>query len=150
MPADDADGAAPVAMLSYQAWQRDYGGDPSVIGSSFSMNMHPVTIIGVTPQAFYGDRLAETPPDFYLPISQEPTLGFYSARNRANLGWLFLVGRVKPGVAIRIAAGKKMRWFAAPVAWRVGRLSDCKRKGNAGEGSCCSDAGWAGNRKHAA
>ena len=49
MPADDADGAAPVAMLSYQAWQRDYAGDPSVIGSSFSMNTHPVTIIGVTP-----------------------------------------------------------------------------------------------------
>ena len=35
MPADDADGAAPVAMLSYQAWQRDYAGDPSVVGSSF-------------------------------------------------------------------------------------------------------------------
>ena len=99
MPADDADGAAPVAMLSYQAWQRDYAGDPSVIGSSFFMNTHPVTIIGVTPQAFYGDRLAETPPDFYLPISQEPTLGFYSARNKTNLGWLFLIGRVKPGVA---------------------------------------------------
>jgi macrolide transport system ATP-binding/permease protein len=99
MPADDADGAAPVAMLSYQAWQRDYAGDPSVIGSSFFMNTHPVTIIGVTPQAFYGDRLSETPPDFYLPISQEPTLGFYSARNKTNLGWLFLIGRVKPGVA---------------------------------------------------
>ena len=100
MPADDADGAAPVAMLSYQAWQRDYAGDPSVIGSSFFMNTHPVTIIGVMPQAFYGDRLAGTPPDFYLPISQEPTLGFYSARNKTNLGWLFLVGRVKPGVTM--------------------------------------------------
>jgi macrolide transport system ATP-binding/permease protein len=98
VPADDADGAAPVAMLSYQAWQRDYAGDPSVIGSSFFINTHPVTIIGVTPQGFYGDRLAETPSDFYLPISQEPTLGFYAVRNNANLGWLFLIGRVKPGV----------------------------------------------------
>jgi macrolide transport system ATP-binding/permease protein len=97
-PADDADGAAPVAMLSYQAWQRDYAGDPSVIGSSFVVNTHPVTIIGVTPQGFYGDRLAETTPDLYLPISQEPTLGFYAVRNNANLGWLFLIGRVKPGV----------------------------------------------------
>ncbi len=97
-PTDDADGAAPVAMLSYQAWQRDYAGDPSVVGSGFYMNTHPVTIMGITPQAFYGDRLSETPPDFYLPISQEPTLGFYSARNKAGLGWLFLIGRVKPGV----------------------------------------------------
>lgn len=97
-PTDDADGAAPVAMLSYQAWQRDYAGDPSVIGSSFFINTHPVTIVGITPQWFYGDRMTETPPDLYLPLSQEPTLGFYTARNNTNLGWLFLIGRVKPGV----------------------------------------------------
>ena len=97
-PTDDADGAAPAAMLSYQAWQRDYAGDPSVIGSSFFINTHPVTIVGVTPQWFYGDRMTETPPDLYLPLSQEPTLGFYAARNKTNLGWLFLIGRVKPGV----------------------------------------------------
>jgi macrolide transport system ATP-binding/permease protein len=98
IPADDSGGAAPVAMLSYQAWQRDYAGDPSVIGSSFFINTHPITIVGVTPQWFYGDRMTETPPDLYLPLSQEPTLGFYAARNNPNLGWLFLIGRVKPGV----------------------------------------------------
>ena len=98
MPADDGDGAAPVAMLSYAAWQRDYASDPSVVGSSFSLNTHPVTIVGITPQGFYGDQMRETPPDLYLPISQEPTLGFYSARNTSHVGWLFLIGRVKPGV----------------------------------------------------
>ena len=99
-PSDDGDGAPLVAVMSYQAWQRDYAGDPSVIGSSFVMNTHPVTIMGVTPEAFYGDRLTEDPPDFYLPISQEPTLGFYAVRNRPELGWLFLIGRVKPGTAM--------------------------------------------------
>jgi predicted permease len=120
MPADDADEAAPVAMLSYQAWQRDYAGDPSVIGSSFLINTHPVTIIGVTPKAFYGDRLAETPPDFYLPISQEPILGFYSARNKANLGWLFLVGRVKSGVAI----GSLQEKMSGLLRQSLGELED--------------------------
>jgi macrolide transport system ATP-binding/permease protein len=100
IPSDDGDGAQPVAVMSYQAWQRDYAGDPSVIGGSFVMNTHPVTIIGVAPQAFYGDRMTETPPDFYLPISQEPTLGFYAVRNKPELGWLFLIGRVKPGTAL--------------------------------------------------
>ncbi|ADV84136.1 ABC transporter permease [Terriglobus saanensis] len=99
-PSDDADGATPVAMLSYHAWVRDYARDPSVVGSSLLMNTHPVTILGVTPQGFYGDRLSVNPPDFYLPISQEPTLGFYGARDKSNLGWLFLIGRVKPAVAI--------------------------------------------------
>jgi macrolide transport system ATP-binding/permease protein len=117
---DDEDGAAPVAMLSYQAWQRDYAGDPSVIGSAFSLNTHPVTIIGVTPQAFYGDRLAETPPDFYLPISQEPTLGFYSARNKTNLGWLFLIGREKHGVAM----GSLQEKMSGLLRQSLGQLED--------------------------
>jgi macrolide transport system ATP-binding/permease protein len=100
MPSDDGEGAQPVAMMSYQAWQRDYAGDPSVIGSTFFMNTHPLTIIGVTPEAFYGDRMSERPPDFYLPISQEPTLGFYAVRNEPHVGWLYLIGRVKPGTAM--------------------------------------------------
>jgi macrolide transport system ATP-binding/permease protein len=98
-PSDDQDGAQPVAVMSYRAWQRDYAGDPSVIGSTLVMNTHPLTVVGVAPQSFYGDRISETPPDFFLPISQEPTLGFYAVRNRPELGWLFLIGRVRPGTA---------------------------------------------------
>ena len=60
-PSDDREGAQPVAVMSYQAWQRDYAGDPSVIGSTFFMNTHPLTVIGVTPEAFYGDRMSERP-----------------------------------------------------------------------------------------
>ena len=119
-PADDDTGAAPVAMLSYQAWQRDYAGDPSIIGSSFFMNTHPITIVGVTPPGFYGDRLSENPPDFYLPISQEPTLGFYSARNKPQLGWLFLVGRVKPGVAM----GSLQQKMSGLLRQSLGELED--------------------------
>jgi macrolide transport system ATP-binding/permease protein len=119
-PADDNDGATPVAMLSYQAWQRDYAGDPSIIGSSFFINTHPITIVGVTPPQFYGDRLTETPPDFYLPISQEPTLGFYSARNKNQLGWLFLIGRVKPGVAM----GSLQQKVSALLRQSLGQLED--------------------------
>ena len=99
-PSDDREGAQPVAVMSYRAWQRDYAGDPSVIGSTFFMNTHPITVIGVTPQAFYGDRMSERPPDFFLPISQEPALGIYGARNNPYLGWLYLIGRVKPGTAM--------------------------------------------------
>jgi macrolide transport system ATP-binding/permease protein len=99
LPSDDNEGAPPVAVISYQAWQRDFGGDPSVIGSSFVMNTHPVTIIGVAPQAFYGDRM-DRPTDFFLPLSQEPTLGFYAVHDRPELAWLYLIGRVKPGTAM--------------------------------------------------
>src|ERR1700733_9134866 len=99
-PSNDREGAQPVAVMSYQAWQRDYAGDPSVIGSTFFINTHPLTVIGVTPEAFYGDRMSERPPDFFLPISQEPALGIYGVRNKPDLCWLYLIGRVKPGTAM--------------------------------------------------
>ncbi len=99
-PADDTDAAAPVAVISYQTWQHDFAGDPSIIGSTFLMNTHPVTIIGVTPPAFYGDRMSTDPPGFFLPISQQPTLGSSPERDEASLGWLFLIGRVKPGTSL--------------------------------------------------
>jgi predicted permease len=122
MPADDGDVAAPVAMLSYAAWQRDYASDPSVVGSSFFLNTHPVTIVGITPQGFYGDQMRETPPDLYLPISQEPTLGFYSARNTSHVGWLFLIGRVKQGVE----QGALQEKLSGLLRQSLGELKDFK------------------------
>ena len=65
-------GAPMTAVMSYVAWQRDYDGDPSVVGSTFWVNTKAVTIIGIAPKGFYGDRLSSTPPDFYLPIESMP------------------------------------------------------------------------------
>src|SRR5579872_6032460 len=53
--ADDQKGAPITAVVSYDAWQRDYAGDPTVAGSRFYINGKPATIIGVAPEGFYGD-----------------------------------------------------------------------------------------------
>jgi hypothetical protein len=34
----------------------------------------PVTIAGIAPESFYGDRLSSTPPDLYLPVEAMPAL----------------------------------------------------------------------------
>src|SRR5271156_48987 len=47
--ADDQKGAPVTAVMSYEAWQEDYSGDPSVVGATFWVNTKPVTIIGVAP-----------------------------------------------------------------------------------------------------
>ena len=99
--------------MSYQAWQRDYAGDPSVIGSTFVMNTHPVTVVGVTPQAFYGDRMSERPPDFLSSHLAGAGSGFYAVRNIPDLGWLYLIGRVKPGTAMASLQAKSERPAAA-------------------------------------
>jgi macrolide transport system ATP-binding/permease protein len=97
---DDRRGAPPAAVMSYEAWQRDYAGDASVIGSTFYVNTKPVTVIGVAPEGFFGDRLSNMPPDFYLPIEAMPLLANAPYIHDPETQWLYIVGRIRPGVAV--------------------------------------------------
>ncbi len=75
-------------------WQNNYAGDPSVVGSTFWINTKAVTISGIAPKGFYGDRLSSTPPDFYLPIESMPVLTNARARARfPTRRWLYIIGR---------------------------------------------------------
>lgn len=98
--ADNVDGAPFVAIMSYDMWQNNYAGDPSIVGSIFWINNNAVTIIGIAPKGFYGDRLSSAPPDFYLPIECMPVLAGSAFVHEPSKRWLYIIGRVKPGVAI--------------------------------------------------
>jgi macrolide transport system ATP-binding/permease protein len=97
--ADDVQGAPITAVMSYDTWQREYAGDTSVIGSTFWVNTKAVTVVGIAPQGFYGDRMSNTPPDYYLPIESMPVVAGVSYVHDQNANWLYIVGRLKPGVA---------------------------------------------------
>jgi predicted permease len=97
---DDVAGAPMTAVMSYAAWQRDYNGDPSVVGSTFWVNTKAVTITGIAPEGFYGDRLSSTPPEFYLPIESMPVISNSPFVHDPGVQWLYIVGRVKPGVSL--------------------------------------------------
>ncbi len=60
--------------MSYQAWQGEYAADPSIVGSTIFIQAKPFTVIGITPPGFFGDRVTDTPPDFWIPINTEPYL----------------------------------------------------------------------------
>jgi len=97
---DDRRGAPPVAVMSYQLWQQKYGSDPSVIGSLFDINDKPFTVVGITPQAFFGDALRNPQPDFFLPLATRPLLDPEDVFLDAPDGhWLDLIGRIRPGAA---------------------------------------------------
>jgi predicted permease len=96
--ADDVKGGSAVAVMSYDKWTKDYNDDPSVIGSTFWMNTKPVTIVGIAPNGFYGDRLTTAPPEFYLPMRQIATVEDAEFVDDPNRMWLYVIGRVKPGV----------------------------------------------------
>src|SRR6202035_478447 len=88
-----------VAIMSYDMWQNNYAGDPSVVGSTFWINTKAVTITGIAPKGVYGDRLSSAPPDFYLPIESMPVLANAQHVHVPEQRWLYIIGRVKPGVA---------------------------------------------------
>ncbi len=97
---DDVSGAPVVAVMSYATWKDAYNGDDSVVGSTFWMNTKPVTVVGVAPEGFYGDRMSSTPPDFYLPIATMPDEAGGKSLRDPTQNWLDIIGRVKPGTAI--------------------------------------------------
>ena len=95
---DDVKGAPMVAVMSERFWKSKYGGDLSVIGSTFWVNTKAVTIAGIAPKGFFGDRLSTTPPDLYLPFAALPVLASAPYVRDTNADWLYMIGRVKPGV----------------------------------------------------
>jgi predicted permease len=125
-PTDDDPSARPVAALSYHAWREIYGSDPAVVGSSFVIEGHPFTIIGITPPGFFGETLRSDPPDLWLPIQQEPLIDVQAALLRQpQEAWLRLIGRLRPGATIA-GVGPRLtvvlrQWLqyggAYPSAW---------------------------------
>lgn len=99
--ADDVQGAAPVAVLSFAAWEQKFGRDPSIVGSSFAVNGQSVTIVGIAPPGFFGERLTADPPSFWLPINLVPVVTPLSGSlDHPEQQWLNLIGRVAPGASI--------------------------------------------------
>jgi predicted permease len=98
--ADDAKGAPMTAVMSYSTWQHEYEGDPSDVGSTFYVNTKPVTLIGIAPEGFFGDRLTSTPPEFYFPIESMGVLTSIPYLHDPEVNWAYIVGRVKPGVSL--------------------------------------------------
>jgi predicted permease len=99
VPSDDRPSSAPVAMLSYRAWQQEYGADPRVVGSTFILNGHPFTLIGITPPGFFGETLRSDPPAIWVPLNQEPVLSGTNALLHRFSAWVRVIGRLKPGAS---------------------------------------------------
>ena len=97
-PQDDNKGAPAVAVMSFRTWQEKFGGDRSVVGAAFVMNAQPVTVVGIAPPGFFGDRVQSNPNAFWLPLAIEPVIEpANSLLDDAALDWLDLIGRINPG-----------------------------------------------------
>ncbi len=89
-PDEDRTGAAPVVIISYSLWQRDFGGEPSAIGKSLVLEGKSHTVIGVAPAGFQLDGM----PDIFTPLEQ--TTDPRMQNRRAH--FLHVIARLRPGV----------------------------------------------------
>jgi len=120
--ADDQENAPPVAVMSFHIWQDKYGSDPSVVGSTYQINEHPFTVIGIAAPGFYGAKLAGWGmPDLWLPLTTELMIdGATSRLKRPDSNFLDLIGRVRSGVSPKSLEAKlKVEfhdWLASHVS----------------------------------
>jgi len=105
---DDTRASAHVAVISNKVWRDQFGSSESVVGTRATIDdgagITPVTIVGVMPAGFDYPRGAS----FWIPIV--PTLARqsvdagYDMLEARNLGILYIIGRLRPGVSVKQAA----------------------------------------------
>jgi predicted permease len=102
---DREPGAAPLAVLSYDTWQRRFAGDPAVVGGTIRINRMPYTVIGVAPQGFYGTELFYRP-EIWVPMMMQAQIEvgnpWLEARQTHNT---WMLGRLGAGVSVASAQG---------------------------------------------
>ena len=123
---DDVAGAERVVVLSHRMWRTDFGGDPGVIGRSLQLRGQAYTIVGVAPAAFTG-AIPILVPELWLPIAHAdeiepagindnvPSPTGRTRLERRGSRWLFVKGRLKPGVTVAEARAN-MQVLAAQLA----------------------------------
>ena len=98
-PDDDRPGGGnAVAVLGFGYWRDKLGARPEVLNQTIHINAQPFTIVGVAPKDFNGTTIGQDP-DVYVPLSFKPLLTpNWNGTDRLDDYWLYLFGRLKPGV----------------------------------------------------
>jgi predicted permease len=120
-PADGAPDAGPVVVLGYKFWQKQFGGDASVLGRRMELNGVIRTVIGVMPPRFMWRGA-----DVYIPAV------YRHGERPEGVEMVHVLGRLKPGVTAAQAEAdlhpiiehlREQSPSDFPEKWRVGLLS---------------------------
>jgi putative ABC transport system permease protein len=110
---DEVAGSAPVALVARSFWQRRYGGDPSIIGKTVTLNGERHEIVGVVPETFRevgrSQMSSVTAPQIFVPFR------ITAARENRGNRTLRVVGRLRPDVSLE-QAREDMSAVAASMA----------------------------------
>src|SRR5690606_22590943 len=98
-PDDDrARGGHPVVVLSHRYWSAQFAERPDVVGETLVINGTPMAIVGVAPAGFTG-TVARESPDVFVPLAMaEAMRPGWDRIDRRNDHWLYVFGRLQPGI----------------------------------------------------
>ena len=111
---DGVIGQGAVVVLSHEYWTTELGADPSVIGQRMLVDGQPLTIVGVAPPEFRGTTLGSTP-SVYVPITMRGVLTGFRNWDKRRQYWVYVFGRLKPGVTLEQAQAQENVLFHSIV-----------------------------------
>src|SRR4030095_5986518 len=95
----------PVAVISYDYWRREFGGEASAIGRTVRLNSVRFTIVGVTSPEFFGTEVGRAF-DVIVPLGTEPLVrGSDSVVESASTNFLTIIARLRPDQSLESAGG---------------------------------------------
>ena len=124
VPSDDVvENGNPVAVLSFDYWQRRFGLDPKIVNQNISINGHPFVVIGAAQPGFHSVVGGDTP-SIFAPMTMKPEITpGWNDLEQPRSKWLNIVGRLNPGIT-RAHAQAEM-----DSVWRSIRTDELKLLG---------------------
>jgi putative ABC transport system permease protein len=104
-PADDHPGIPLTAVISYDLWQRAYGGDRGILERDIRLNGNRCTVVGVMPPGFAFPPGELDPPELWVPIQLDPANPGGRGGHNFNL-----LGRLRPAYTFAQAQGEMDRY----------------------------------------
>jgi len=113
---DDQPGKNPVAVISYDFWQRRFARDPTAVGKTLYLGRIPFTVVGVTSPRFFGRNVAGRSADVVLPMAFHLQLGLNDHDT------FEIMARLKPDMTAEQACGDLDVGFQQSLTRDVGSL----------------------------
>jgi putative ABC transport system permease protein len=124
-------GTTDAAVISYNYWQRRFGGRSDVLGKTIAIRNAAVTILGVAPRGFIGETGGQNP-DLWLPTEMQPLLlpgrDWLHDSTPDKVMWLHVFGRLQPGVTAAQAEARANAVFRAGLESFYGARSQRRRE----------------------
>jgi len=121
---DVVENGNPVAVLSFNYWQRRFDADAKIVNESISINGHPFTVVGVAPRGFHSMVRGDSPAVF-VPMTMKPEITpDWNDLGQRRSRWLYIVGRLKT------ATRREQAQAGIDQVWHSTRADELKQLGH--------------------